>query len=224
MRRRGRRRARRRAVVVLLLVAGAAALNRSLIAAVLVYRVAPWAETWLPRVWLAETAAGVLLAGLLAVDLAGPGPRWPALRRRAGRLPQLAELDADDTGRLLEDTVAQLLERDGCELEVEHGGGGDEALDGLAIAPDGQRVAVQCKAYVAAVTAPDLYEFNGTRVTVHRADVSLYVTTSRFTAPALRFARKAGITPVDGRQLVAWIAGSWSPIRELQAYPRREAV
>lgn len=216
---RRRRRIRRRRVLLAAVLAGLVYVQRSAVDDLILslYTTTPvqqtiaWAETWLPRAWLLVTAAGAAYAYALGSRLAGKEPAWVA-RLRGPDLPQLDELNADDTGQLLEATAARLLTRDGCDVKTSHGGGGDLGRDGLAIGPDGQRIVAQCKAYDQPVGSPDLQRFNGTCWAEHGADIALFVTTSTFTGPARLFARRHNITLVDGRRLVAWLDGAWSPI------------
>jgi restriction system protein len=57
-----------------------------------------------------------------------------------------------------------------------------------------------------------LQRFAGTCWTTHHADVAAVVTTSRYTLPAVRFARQSNILLIDGRMLTAWMKRSWSPV------------
>jgi hypothetical protein len=171
---------------------------------------------------------------------AGPGSRWPAGRgervfepgarwaagrgeRAAGRGSRWSAGRGErvvDTGPgraaglpgpAFERLVAGLLARDGCEGVEVSGGAGDRGADVTAITPGGHRVVVQCKAYrTRPVGDPDMQRFLGTVRHVHNAEIPLFVTTSRFTAPAALLARDHGIQLVDGPRLAAWQDGAWS--------------
>jgi restriction system protein len=130
-----------------------------------------------------------------------PVPRWSIAPR--------AEL----TGRQFEERIRRLLEDDGCEDVRVVGGAGDRGADLTAISPYGDRIVVQCKCYRAGpVRDPEMQRFLGTARPVHNAAIPLFVTTSRFTQPAVRLAREHGIVLVDGPRLEAWMAGGPSPL------------
>jgi restriction system protein len=118
------------------------------------------------------------------------------------------------TGLQFEDRIRRLLEVDGCEDVRVVGGAGDRGADLTAISPYGDRVVVQCKRYQAGnpVRDPEMQRFLGTARQVHNAAIPLFVTTSRFTQPAVRLAREHGIVLVDGPRLEAWMAGGPSPL------------
>lgn len=124
---------------------------------------------------------------------AAPGPAAPGL-----------------TGPQFERVVADLLARDGCAAVEVSGGAGDRGADVTAISPEGHRVVVQCKAYrTQPVGDPELQRFLGTARQVHNAAIPLFVTTSRFTRPAVQLAREHGIVLVDGGRLASWREHGW---------------
>jgi restriction system protein len=141
----------------------------------------------------------------------------PGARRSTGAVPrtpgQGGTTGPAAAGRMsgpeFERFVADLLRRDGCDGVEVSGGAGDRGADVTAISPEGHRVVVQCKSYHRGhpVGDPDLQRFLGTARLVHNAAIPLFVTTSRFTAPAVRLAREHGIVLVDGPALNAWTRG-----------------
>lgn len=118
------------------------------------------------------------------------------------------------TGRQFEERIRLLLEQDGCEDVRIVGGAGDRGADLTAISPYGDRIVVQCKRYKPGnpVRDPEMQRFLGTARPVHNAAIPLFVTTSRYTAPARRLAREHGSVLVDGIGLEAWLAGGPSPV------------
>jgi hypothetical protein len=179
-----------------------------------------WLDTDRGQTALA-TAAHVLtvawlitVAGAAAAGIAGPwrssaAPRWAP---RVRTLPELADIRADDTGKVLEQVVAELLDWLGFTSVAVTGGGGDLGRDVMGTDLSGRRWIFQCKAYDKPVGSPELQRFAGTCWTTHQADVAAVVTTSRYTLPAVRFARQSNILLIDGRMLTAWMKRSWSPV------------
>ncbi|MCQ1579345.1 restriction endonuclease [Streptomyces parvus] len=103
--------------------------------------------------------------------------------------------------------IAQLLERDGYEVQRMHGGAGDRGADVIATGGNGERIVVQCKlrrAPSAAIGAPDVQAFNGTARPDHDATHPIMVTNTRFTVHAERAAARYGIALVDSTALRAW--------------------
>lgn len=163
--------------------------------------------------------------GALAV-LAGGGrlyqkqqrARWEAVRAQGLRYGP-AQLDALHHTRF-EDTVRDLMRRDGCQDAVRVGGGGDLGTDVRATDPLRAALGIQCKKHRrnglagSAVGTPDLQVLNGTARQVHGADVAVIVTNGRVTAPAVTFAKQQRLLVVDRHTLGAWASGS-EPVWEL---------
>ncbi|MFD8079259.1 restriction endonuclease [Streptomyces sp. NPDC059718] len=108
----------------------------------------------------------------------------------------LAEVDAM-SGTEFEDLVAQLCRRDGC-LEVRRvGGSGDNGADVVGRLPDGRTMVIQCKRYTpsSAIASRELRDLLGARVHF-RAEVAIFVTTTRFSRPSQAFALEHGILAV----------------------------
>lgn len=105
-----------------------------------------------------------------------------------------------------EQHIAGLLARSGAREVRVSGGAGDLGADVVAVDQYGQRVVVQCKRYGPRhkVGSEDMQRFVGTARPHHRADVALFVTTSRFTKPARDFAQQHAIVTVDGTALAKW--------------------
>lgn len=126
---------------------------------------------------------------------------------RAGRRT-LTPVDAM-TGTEFEELVAGLCRRDGCTEVRRVGGAGDNGADVLGRLPDGRTMVVQCKRYAPSRAVPnrELRDLLGARVHF-RADVALFVTTSRFTGPSEKFALEHGILAVHRDLLGLWNTGA----------------
>ncbi|MER6246994.1 restriction endonuclease [Streptomyces griseorubiginosus] len=126
---------------------------------------------------------------------------------RAGRRT-LADVDAM-TGTEFEELVADLCRRDGCTEVRRVGGAGDNGADVLARLPDGRTIVVQCKRYAPhrAIPNRELRELLGARLHF-RADLAVFVTTSRFTGPSERFALEHDILAVHRDHLGLWNNGA----------------
>lgn len=105
-----------------------------------------------------------------------------------------------------EQHVAGLLVRSGASHVRVMGGAGDLGADVLARDQYGRTVVVQCKRYGQrnAVGSEAMQRFVGTARPHHGADVALFVTTSRFTRPALAYAAQHDVVTVDGAALNRW--------------------
>ena len=80
----------------------------------------------------------------------------------------------------------------------------DQGID-LSASKGDYRITAQCKRYTRhSVGRPDLQQFYGT-FEAERADHGYFLTTSKFTQPAIDFARRKPITLIDGRELACWI-------------------
>ncbi|MFI8071876.1 restriction endonuclease [Streptomyces sp. NPDC086033] len=125
---------------------------------------------------------------------------------RAGRRT-LAEVDVM-TGTEFEELVAGLCRRDGCTQVRRVGGAGDNGADVLGRLPDGRTMVVQCKRYAPSRAIPnrELRDLLGARVHF-RADVAVFVTTSRFTGPSEKFALEHDILAVHRDLLGLWNNG-----------------
>jgi len=82
------------------------------------------------------------------------------------------------------------------------GGAGDLSRDIACEDVMGRTVMVQCKRYTnKKVDSPEMQKFIGMMTTEHKADRGIYITTSDFTEPAKRLARKHNIELWDGSKL-----------------------
>ncbi|QLH26238.1 restriction endonuclease [Streptomyces sp. Rer75] len=115
-----------------------------------------------------------------------------------------------------EQAVADLCERDGCQVIRVAGGAGDLGADVIATAPDGQRLVIQCKRYDPShkVGSEDVQRFGGTCFAVHDAQIAAVVTTSEFTEPAVEYAAQCGILCIDGQELATWASTGPAPWAE----------
>lgn len=126
----------------------------------------------------------------------------------------LSEIDTMSGGDF-EDFVAALCRRDGCTDVRRVGGTHDDGVDVLGRLPDGRSMAVQCKRYAPerAIRSPAMRDLLGARAHA-KADLAVFVTTSRFTAPALEFALEHGMLAVHRDLLGVWNNGV--PLSELE--------
>lgn len=134
--------------------------------------------------------------------------RLRGARRRGRRLG--GDIDTM-TGPEFEQYVAGLMRRTGFRAVQVTGQAADLGADITASAPDGRRVVVQCKRYAGSVGSPHVQRLNGTAWTIHRAEVTMLVTTGRLTTHALSLAGQCGITVVDRAALATWISSSRPP-------------
>jgi restriction system protein len=142
-----------------------------------------------------------------------------AAEMEAQRIARIAEIRAErialarDLGSLLmvtpdefERTVASLLAESGFTDVRVVGGSGDLAADVTCTDGMGLSVVVQCKQYAPhqKIGSPDIQKFIGMGRVHHRADRLIFVTTARFTEPAVALADEHDIKLVSGESLVGW--------------------
>ena len=177
----------------------------------LAFLVAYWSAVW-PYV-----TAALLLGGIGTISwwlwrtdrsVRARDHRWRQDEEvRAGRRT-LAEVDAM-TGTEFEELVASLCRRDGCTEVRRVGGSHDNGADVLGRLPDGRTMVVQCKRYAPSSTIASraLRDLLGARVHF-RADVAVFVTTTRFSRPSEKFAVEHGILAVHRDHLGLWNNGA----------------
>ncbi|WP_424216062.1 restriction endonuclease (plasmid) [Streptomyces sp. BI20] len=174
--------------------------------------------------WLREhpgVLVALVLAALTALAIALRRRRDAARAERArlrGLRYALPEIDALHHTRF-EETVRDLMRRDGCADAVRCGGAGDNGADVKATDPLGRLWVIQCKHRRAGlagspVGTPDLHVLNGTGRPVHGGDVIVLVTNGRVTANAAAFARSQRLHLVDRAVLARWAADT-RPLWEL---------
>ncbi|MFS8202780.1 restriction endonuclease [Streptomyces sp. CWNU-52B] len=119
----------------------------------------------------------------------------------------LAEADAM-TGTEFEELVAELCRRDGCTQVRRVGGSHDNGADVLGRLPDGRAMVIQCKRYApsSTIASRELRDLLGAWVHF-RADLAVFVTTTRFSRPSERFAVEHGILAVHRDLLGLWNNG-----------------
>ncbi|MFG2878799.1 restriction endonuclease [Streptomyces sp. NPDC048337] len=198
-----------------------------LAAAALASVLVPQARQWLEfnGSGIAAGAAAALVAGVLILLLIKAVRRglfaWAGRRRRPDGW-DIRFLDGLHHTEF-EETVRDLMRRDGARDAVRVGGAGDNGADVKGTDPAGRRWVIQCKhrrdgAAGAAVGTPDLHVLNGTGRPVHGGDVVVLVTNGRITAPAVKFARSQRLHLVDRGLLNEWAAGStplWALLPDL---------
>nr|WSZ19652.1 restriction endonuclease [Streptomyces canus] len=170
-----------------------------------------WASVW-PYLLgvLSVAAAAATVWRLWHVDrlLRGTDRLWRQEEAvKAGRRT-LAEVDVM-TGTEFEELIAGLCRRDGCTEVRRVGGAGDNGADVLGRLPDGRTMVVQCKRYAPSRAIPnrELRDLLGAQVHF-RADVAVFVTTSRFTGPSEKFALEHDILAVHRDLLGLWNNGA----------------
>ncbi len=87
------------------------------------------------------------------------------------------------------------------------GGAGDRGVDIKCTDSDGMQVAVQRKRYTKKAGLPAIQSFSGSR-RMHRSQRAIFVTTSTFTAPAIRDARDLDIELISGAALAGLCSGA----------------
>jgi len=120
----------------------------------------------------------------------------------------LGEVDAM-TGTEFEELVARLCRRDGCTEVRRVGGSHDNGADVLGRLPDGRAMVIQCKRYTpsSTIASRELRDLLGAKVHF-RADVAVFVTTTRFSRPSEKFAVEHGILAVHRDHLGLWNNGA----------------
>lgn len=109
----------------------------------------------------------------------------------------------ESTPQEFEYSVADVLRASGYTNVYVCGGPGDLTVDIQGISPEGKSVAIQCKRYEdKPVGSKELQTFIGMLHAHHRLDGGIYVTTSRFTKPAIALAEQHKIELIDGERLL----------------------
>jgi restriction system protein len=106
-----------------------------------------------------------------------------------------------------EQSVAALVQRDGCTLARRNGGARDLGADVIATTPDGRKIVFQCKHRQPGgrpLGSPVIQTLNGTARPVHKADIVVAVTNASFTTPAHELAREQDIHLLFGQHLRKW--------------------
>jgi restriction system protein len=162
---------------------------------------------------LAAHPAVFALVGVAAIGIAAAVITTRVRRRRAqleidtARSYQVAPYHHMNP-REFEHALAFLCSRDGCRDVRVVGGAGDLGADVIATVPDGRRIVIQAKRYAPTNTvgSREVQTVNGTYRDAHHAHLAAIVTTSRFTKPALDFARQVGIRTFDANALAGWVS------------------
>ncbi|MFH8295006.1 restriction endonuclease [Streptomyces sp. NPDC018059] len=163
--------------------------------------------------WVGWVLLAVLVAAVAAVVLAVRvhGRRHRRLVQGVRTLQEFEEMSPAK----FEQAIAELCRRDGCRNVRVVGGSGDLGADVLATTPLGKALVIQCKRYAQGnlVGSPEAQKVGGTARPVHRADEVVIVTTSGFTAEAVRYAAlpSVNIHLLGGEQLIRWQADGWQP-------------
>lgn len=176
--------------------------------------------------WLIVVAViGICYAAIRARISAARARReyWAEQARIQAELDRQVATTDYMTGTEFEHLVARLLVRDGWQQVAVQGGANDLGADVTAYDGTGRKLVVQCKRYgQKLVGSPEIQKFAGTQ-TYHRAHVSLFVTTSGFTQPAVSFATTQGIVLVDRSALARWMTSGPAPAFSPRATAPRPA-
>ena len=128
---------------------------------------------------------------------------------KAIRLKRLAAVEEIEhlrelTWQQFEQVVADAYRARGYKVE-ESGGTGDNGIDLLMRSPTGELVAVQCKRWKEwQVGAPRIREFAGAMVQ-EKVSKGVFVTSGKFSPPAIQAAAKTKVELVDGGALIQLI-------------------
>ena len=120
----------------------------------------------------------------------------------------LADVDKM-TGTEFEELVAGLCRRDGCSEVQRVGGANDNGADVLGHLPNGRKMVIQCKRYTPTASIPsrEVRDLLGAKQHF-KADIAIFVTTTRFTRPAETFAQKNGIIAIHRDHFGIWNNGA----------------
>ena len=122
-------------------------------------------------------------------------------KRYKVRVETLEELRALSPSEF-ERAIATLLEDLGYRKVRITGGIGDLSRDLACEDTKGHNIMVQCKRYISRkVSSSEMQKFIGMMITEYMADKGIYITTSSFTEPARKLARKRNIELWDGEKL-----------------------
>ncbi|MGI5164490.1 restriction endonuclease [Spirillospora sp. CA-253888] len=129
-------------------------------------------------------------------------------RREAARVRALAHLSVVDdmTGAEFEELVASLLRRDGHQAVQVVGRTGDRGVDVTATAPDGRRIAVQCKRQRKNVGADRVRNLIGAVHGFYRGHQGVLITNAYFTGPARE--EQGDLRLIDRDALARWMDGA----------------
>jgi len=176
--------------------------------------IALWAKVWPYVLAIAALAVVAVVGGRLWRTHRGlrrADQQWRAEDQvRAGHRT-LTEVDAM-SGTEFEGFVAGLCRRDGCTHVQVVGGAGDNGADVRGLLPDGRSFVIQCKRYTpsSAIASREMRDLLGARVHF-KADLAIFVTTTRFTRPSITFAREHDILAVHRDHLGLWNSGTALP-------------
>ena len=190
-------------------LAGTAVIGLMLVALILF-----WAKVWPYALGIAALCVvGVVVGRLWRTNrqLRREDLQWRAEDQiRAGHRT-LAEVDAM-SGTEFEEFVAGLCRRDGCTRVQVVGGAGDNGADVRGLLPDGRSFVIQCKRYTpsSAIASREMRDLLGARVHF-KADLAVFVTTTRFTRPSVAFAKEHDILAVHRDHLGLWNSGTTLP-------------
>ena len=177
---------------------------------------------------------GWALAGALAAVIVGPWwlgyvrRRDAAEARQEQALYEMSQFEKLDvmTGSGFEEYCAELLRALGCKDVVVTGSTKeDHGADLTAIAPDGIRVAVQCKRQKVSVGPEVIRGLEGTITSGrHQGRKGILMTNATATAGAHSRAEGSGITVVDRVILRQWIAQARTKIEQRRVHGMRPAA
>jgi restriction system protein len=113
------------------------------------------------------------------------------------------------SGNDFERQVAAMLREGGCTKVERVGGRGDRGVDVTGVLPDGRSMIVQCKRFAThrSIVSGDMQRLLGSR-TDFEADVAIFVTNTRFTTDAEKYAKDKDIIAIGRNLFASWLNGS----------------
>ncbi|BCL83562.1 restriction endonuclease [Ktedonobacteria bacterium brp13] len=128
-------------------------------------------------------------------------------RERIARLKSLNDILVL-TPREFEKLTGKILEQIGGLHNVQHvGGSGDLGADLIGLDSHNEKVIIQCKRYAPGnmIGSPSIQTFIGMIHVHHKVQKGIFVTTSKFTQPAIDLANKHNISLIDGDDIVKFV-------------------
>jgi restriction endonuclease Mrr len=125
-------------------------------------------------------------------------------REKLARLKSLGDI-LILTPTEFEELTGKILTSNGLYDMRRVGGSGDLGADLIALDEHGKQVIVQCKRYApgSAIGSRDIQNFIGMMNVHHKAEKGIFVTTSKFTKPAIDLAEKHKILLIDGDRFLS---------------------
>ncbi len=140
--------------------------------------------------------AGLLLFIVLILRQRSRNREFQKKAHSLGQIEDFIQLSP----REFEDMIVELYHRAGHKAK-RTGASGDHGVDVTVESKNGEKWVVQCKRWRGSVGEPVVRDFYGV-VQHEKADKGIIITTGKFTAPALQWAKGKPIALYDGTKLV----------------------